>query len=814
MTNEANGRREATFSLGLLLLSAAVLLLEVGQVRIFSFFLWHHVTYLVVTVTLLGFAAGGTWLAVSRKVVGELRAARAAFLFGTLALATFWVLARNPIAVLPQADMRFPALSATLSYLYLVVPFFCGGLAVTAALDGDGKRVSRRYGVNMIGSALGCLLVMPLLRACGGAGVVLAAAALALLGGAFLWLGAGRRLAAAGAALAALVVCAFIGQADALLPFPVAAGKTLDLKLKSGEPLLESRWDPICRIDVVGNEEKDPLLLVFQDGDAPTSIPAAEMSSDLIVGSHPALGYLLALDKTAWRSRDKALVIGVGGGPDLKTALLMGAQEVTGAEINASTAALMRGRFSAYSGGLYDDPHVQVIVADGRSVVARSREKYDIIQIRGADTYAALATGANIVAESYLYTMEAIRDYLDHLTDQGVLVIMRFRFYPPRETLRLAGMAARALKERGVAEPERHIAVINIDLGGDTARYAYTVVKKTPFNAEELKRFHQFCEELPQSRQYHPAFLPGGENEAEFQGYLDAITAGEEEARAFEETYPYAIDPVTDDRPFFFQYFRRADVLGERAEEKGRSYFHSVIGYGPAGLQVLWLSLIVSLVLIAALVLGPLMFLRREGLKVAGGWRLVVFFTALGLAYLAVEIATMQRLTLYLGHPLKALGLGLTTFLLASGLGAAFSARVAPGTERRGVFRGAALAALCLVLHIVAVPAVFRGTLFLDDWQRDVLAVSVIAPLAFFMGMPFPLGLRLARATSTPLLPWAFGVNGGASVIASVLAILFAMERGFSAVLVACVVLYALAAVALPLGASRLSSSEPEGRGG
>lgn len=800
MTNEANGRREGTFSLGLLLLSAAVLLLEVGQVRIFSFFLWHHVTYLVVTVTLLGFAAGGTWLAVSRKVVGELRAARSAFLFGVCALATFWVLARNPIAVLPQADMRFPALSATLSYLYLVVPFFFGGLAVAAALDGDGKRVSRRYGVNMIGSALGCLLVMPLLRACGGAGVVLAAAALALLGGAFLWFGAGRLLAGAGAALAALVACAFIGQADALLPFPVAAGKTLDLKLKGGEPLLESRWDPICRVDVAGDEARAGGLLLFQDGDAPTSIPAAAASSDDIVASHPALGYLLALDVSGkpWRSRDKALVIGVGGGRDVKTALLMGASEITGAEINASTAELMRDRFGAYCGGLYTDPRVQIIVADGRSVVARSGEKYDIIQITGADTYAALASGANIVAESYLYTMEAIRDYLDHLTDQGVLVVMRFRFYPPRETLRLAGMAARVLKEKGAAEPERHIAVINIDLGGETARYAYTVVKKTPFGAAELMRFRQFCEELPQSRQYHPAFLQGGENEPEFQGYLDAITAGEEEARAFEEAYPYAIDPVTDDRPFFFQYFRRADVLAERAEEKGRSYFHSVIGFGPAGLQVLWLSLIVSLLLIAVLVLGPLLFLRRGGLKVAGGWRLVLFFSALGLAYLAVEIATMQRLTLYLGHPLKALGLGLTTFLMASGLGAAFSARFALGAERRGAFLGAALAALCLVLHIVAVPAVFRGTLFLADWQRDALSVSVIAPLAFFMGMPFPLGLRLARASAAPLLPWAFGVNGGASVIASVLAILFAMERGFSAVLVACVLLYVLASLALP----------------
>ncbi len=814
MTHATDRRREGPIALGLLLLSAAILLLEVGQVRIFSFILWHHVTYLVVTVTLLGFAAGGTWLAVSRRPVDEVRAGRGAIWFAVLAVATFALLARHEIEALPKQDSRLPAVRATVSYLYLVIPFFFAGIGVAAALEGSGRVVSRRYAVNMIGSALGALLAMPVIRGFGGAGVVLVAAGLAFAGGGALLFGRGRTAGAAGAGLAAVASFALLGVGERVLPFPCASGKTLDFELDRGADHLVSIWDPICRIDVVGDEATDPMLRLYQDGDAPTWIPSdAKLNRDGLMLNHMALGYLLTFDPATRSSRDDALVIGVGGGLDLKTALLMGAKRVTGAEINRSTATMMRERFGAYTGHVYDDPRVTIEVADGRSVVARSDQKYDIIQITGADTYAALASGANIVAESYLYTQEAIDDYLDHLNDDGVVCVLRWRFYPPRETLRLVGMAARSLAARGVEDPGRHIAVINVDSegtpgrdAGERARYAVTIVKRTPMTEGEVNVLRRFCTETARAHAYSPAYLPGGEGEPEFVAYVDAIRRGEAAAAEFEAGYAYAVDPVSDDRPFFFQFFRGRDVLAEREEEKGKEHFAAVIGLGPAGLQVLWLSLGASLVLVLLLVVVPLGAFRRDGLKVSGGLRLVVFFSAVGLAYLAVEIATMQRLTLYLGHPLKALGLGLTTFLLGSGLGAALSARVAPGSERRGALFGALGVVAMLILHIVFVPDVLRATLHLSDAARDAVAVGLIFPLAFLMGMPFPLGLRHARSVAGPLLPWAFGVNGGASVVASVVAILFAMEFGFAAALGVCVGLYLLAAVTLPARGADVSA--------
>lgn len=804
MTESEKPGSQTAASVALLLLSAAILLLEVGQVRVFSYILWHHVTYLVVTVTLLGFAAGGTAMAVLPGRGGVWRSTSASLLFGLLSLLTFGVMARHQIELLPEADVSLPALRATLHYLYLVVPFFFAGMGVAAALDGDGPQVSRRYAVNMIGSAAGCLLATPVLRAFGGGGVVLATAALTFLAAFFFARAAGRRVLAT----SSLGLCVLAGLAlpwaDSLLPFPVAAGKTLDMELRKGVPLIATYWDPICRIDVVGDEAGRDALHVYQDGDAPTWIPSKHQEEGAFASSHLALAYMPKLVPGTTARRDKALVIGVGGGHDIRTALVMGATRVVGAEINASTAEMMRDRFSDYSGGLYSDLRVEIIVADGRSVVARSDEKFDVIQITGADTYAALASGANLVAESYLYTQDALDDYMEHLTDQGMLAVLRWRFRPPRESLRLVGMAALALKKLGVEDPSKHIAVVNVDSTGSLfdghevqARYAVTLVKRTPLTDGERAQFRRFAKEHPTGN-YSIAYLPGDPSEPEFEGYLGAIREGDAAQRAFEDAYAYAIDPVSDDRPFFFQFFRGRDVVGDRAEEKGKEHFWSVIGLGPAGLQVLWYSMAAAVLLVILLVIAPLVVFRRSGLAVPGGGRLVVFFIAVGLAYLMVEIATMQRLTLYLGHPLFALSLGLTTFLVGSGLGAAWSARIAEGSERKGAAIGALVVVVLLAFHAFGVPKVLEATLDLSTPARATLAVLMIAPLAFFMGFPFPLGLRRARAQAPRLLPWAFGVNGGASVIASVLAILFAMDYGFAAVLLFGAGLYLLASLALP----------------
>ncbi len=797
-------RSERLAAFGLFLLSAAILLLEVGQVRIFSFILWHHVTYLVVTVTLLGFAAGGTCAALIRCVDPAARAARAAFWFALMSVAVFALLAHHQIALLTSTEGSNPALKAAFAYLYLVVPFLFGGLAVAAALDGEGRQVSRRYGVNMIGSALGAILSLLVLPHVGGGGLVLVTGALAALGAGCFATSANRRVLAALSIVLALACGLGIPFADRLFPFQVAPGKSLAADLARGEPLLETRWDPICRVDVIGDEARSEGLHVTQDGDAPTMILSERARARHVQSlSQYILGYALETGHL-----DNVLVIGVGAAQDVATAISMGAKHVVGAEINRSTADLITKRFDAYAGHLMTDPRVSLELKDGRSLVARTHDKFDVIQLTGADTYAALAAGANLVAESYLYTMEAMRDYLDHLNDDGVLAVLRWRFDPPREDLRLFGMAARAFVERGETDPAAHLAVISVKVKTDStpgapqvdAAYSVTLVKKSAMTQKDVQTLRQFCTQRADKDRFTLSFVKGGTNERPYQDFVDAIAKGDDAARTFEDAYPYAIDPVTDDRPFFFQYYRGKDVVG--SDEGGKPHFLSVVGGGPAGLQVLWYSLVGSILLVVVLVLLPLLVFRRGGLRVEGATRQVVYFTAVGLAYLAVEIVTLQRLTLYLGHPLKALGAGLLAFLVFSGLGAATTARVAPGRERRGAGLACCVVVLLLAAHALLVPKLYTATLSMDDDVRLWIAIAALAPIAFAMGFPFPLALRQARAAAPALLPFAFGVNGAASTVASAAAILFAMDFGFSRVLAGAAALYLIAAFALPRSAT------------
>jgi hypothetical protein len=642
----------------------------------------------------------------------------------------------------------------------------------------------------------------------GGAGLVLLAAALGAIGSAALAFAAGRRTLAGIAALGVVAALAALPERERIFPFTVARGKALALAEEMGRPIPFTGWDPICRVDVVGDPARDPVLNVFQDGDAPTWIPSARVDyAKTLPANHYGLGYAIAIDPKNPQKppRENALIIGVGGGGDLKTALVMGTERIVGAEINPTTAAMMRGPFRDYSGGIYDDPRVTIEIKDGRAVVAGTDEEFDQIQITGADTYAALASGANLTAESYLYTIEAVRDYLTHLSENGVLCVLRWRFFPPREELRFVGLCGKVLKELGAADPRRHIAVVNVSAKGDAiagvnvdAHYALTIVKRTPLTDYEIGFIRKFVRFHPQKDAYGVAYLPGEPSEPEFQGYLDAIAAGEAETEKFEDDYAFAIDTVTDDRPFFFQFFRLRSLFSADTGTGGRFHFHDVIGAGPAGLQVLWLSLAGAVVLVLVFVFAPLALFRREGLSVAGAKRSALFFVCVGVAYMAIEMATVQRLTLFLGHPLKALGVGLSTFLLASGLGAFTTGRIGLGLETARGRAAALVVAALAVAHAFLLPRFFAACEGFGPDERVILAIVAIAPLAFAMGMPFPLGLRAVRQTAPPLLPWALGVNGGASVIASVGAILLAMEIGFRAVLLVAAAIYVAAALTMP----------------
>lgn len=849
-------------SLGIALISAATLGVEVLQTRLFSVMLWHHLTYMVVTVTLLGFAAGGSLLAIAPRlgrIGGDPRGPVAACcgLFGLSLIGAFALLAHSELDTLDIEQDRLKYFWLFAHYAYLVVPFAFAGGAIAIALTEVKQRVHATYFWNLLGSAAGSVLFVLLIRPLGGPGLLFAFASLAGFAGLCSAHGARGAFAMFARILSVLALLVWPALLVAphlqkeLVPMEPARSKAMRSYseffypeianyFRSQDPqypaldksLEQTRWTPLCRLDTLpippslADAKKDreqpgtgprSQVHVFQDGDAPTVIWSKRYAEENAFDKHfYGLGYRLVKDP-------KVLIIGPGGGNDIETALHWGASDVTAVDINGDTLQLVQNEFKDYTGDVYKRPKVRAVHSEGRSFLRREGGTYDLLQMSGTDTYAALSSGSYIFSESYLYTEEAFDDFFAHMSEDGVICVIRFNFEPPRETLKLVGTAGRSLRKLGYSgDLAKHFLVVHqVDrqamgmieyLRGqkrqlpkdadlfekEPIRYSFTLMRKKPFGQDDLQKIQAAVQGMNQPTVEHTIYYSGGlvdQPDNHYTKLLAAVAKGPEAEKAFHDSYEFNTTPATDDKPFFFHLHTWKDVHLFR-DRKSDSGYAGLAGKEPIGLYIMLALLVQTVVATLLLVILPLF---RLGTAKRGGqsrFRVLVFFTALGLAYLLVEITTIQRFVLYLGHPTYSLTAGLAGFLLFSGLGSWLAGACGAGKKTAMV---AALLVVCaLVAHNVWLPGFLRDTLAASEFMRVVYTMVWIAPVAFLMGIPFPTGLKLLEGESEKLVPWAFGVNGAASVLSSIVSIILAMEAGFTAVFWTAALLYAIAAFTVP----------------
>ena len=800
--------------LGIFLVSLSVLALEVLQTRLFSLMLWHHVTYFVVTITLLGFAASGTAMAIFPGLYRGRAAAKASLYALFFALTTFLSL-RLLAALRPQtlggSWSSVDVAALFFSYFYLVIPFFFAGLSVGVLLKAMTSRAGALYAANLAGSGVGCFLFVLVITPLGGAAVTLLTAFIAALGAlALAWEDGGRGIrgiSLGGAALFLALTAAARFSPEGVLPVPVAQSKLLAREISQGKKIERSIWSPLCRIDVVPVDPEEKR--VYQDGDAPTTIWSGRKAAAFPYDTYfYSLGYL-ALQGI----RPDVLVIGPGGGIDVETALHYRARSVYAVEINPVTLEMVREDYRNFSArgrkyAVFEFPQVRPVASEGRAWVRRSPLKFDLIQMTGTDTYAALASGAYVFSESYLYTEQAFREYLEHLKKDGVVAVLRFRFEPARESLKLASIAAKALRDMGVRDPGSHILVVNITIplgpaqkkliGIDEMLYAVTLVKKSPWTAAQVARYGKWISWVDgkgYSARFGFAPAAGGGKPKGDKEYLEFFAAAAAGGLAgFYEGYPYDVEPITDDRPFFFKFHKWSSFLGGK-EKVGRLDYEALAGRDPIGLKILLSLLVFVSLAVLVLVILPLFFLPGGGRSPQKG-RVFIYFFGIGLGFIFAEVASLQRFVLFLGHPTYSLTVVLFSFLLFMGLGS-LASQAGRARNTAPLRTALGLVLLFLLLHVFLLPSLFRTFLSSPEGIRMLVAVFVIAPLAFFMGFAFPLGLRITGGLGGRLVPWAWGVNGAASVIGSVLAVILAMAGGFTLVLGLSTLFY-LAALLLP----------------
>ena len=798
------------FGLAISAISAAALGYEILLMRLFSIIQWHHFAYMIISLALLGIGASGAvltlareWLAPRFAVVFPVSAA----LFGVTAVASFALAQRVPFNPLELAwDGRQLAYLVEV-YLLLAVPFVFAGGCVGIALAWFKDRVGRIYRFDLIGAGSGALAVVAALfvlspadclRLIGALGF--AAAALACLDAA---LGRRRRAAAALAVLG--VVAALATPAEWLAP-RLSPYKGLSLALTvSGAEVIGERSSPLGLLTVVRsprvpfrhapglslrNTVEPPRQIgVFTDGDAMTAI--TRFDGDLAPLAY--LDHQTSALPYHMLERPSVLVLGAGGGADVLLALSHQARAVDAVDLNRQMIGLVRDDFADFAGAIYDRDGVRVHAADARAFAAKGSGRYDLVFISLLESRAVSAAGVHALSGSTLYTVEAFGDYLARLAPEGLLAVTRWLRLPPRDTVKLFATAVAALERAGVDRPETRLALIR---NWDTATL---VVKNGALSDADIAAIRAFCAERAFDVAYYPGMRRQEANRHNLlaEPYLfDAATALLGSApEVFLRDYKFHVAPATDDRPYFFRFFKWR-VLPELLSLRGRGG-NALIEWG----YLIVIATLVQAVLASALlILAPLVRLRRGRAGAPAGFgegtRVVVYFFALGLAFLFVEIAFIERFTLFLGHPLYAAAVVLSGFLVCAGLGSGVSARL----QQRlgGAAIGVAVAAIAAVAsaYLVALPPLFAALRPAPDAAKIALSIALIAPLAFAMGMPFPLGLaRLARR-APGWIPWAWAINGCASVVSAVLAIVLAIHLGFTAVVGLAVALYIVAALA------------------
>jgi hypothetical protein len=773
------------------LVAGAGVLFQLVLTRVFSFTLWHHLAFMIISVALLGFAVSGVVLRLRARPGADpaVRASWAALGFAVSLVAACSVVARMSFDPMRLAQEPAQMLSLALAYGVLLVPFAFAGLAVISLLDGYVAGADRLYGSDLIGAGLGCVVAVAAIQKVGAEGALFLAAAAAATGA--LLLAQVRQtqsrpqiVAAAGVALGfALCAPAVSGVLPRLPGASKAMRAVLDPVRYPDARIAHTEWNAISRIDVVErsasvswivNTKTRPEIpsqtLIVIDGDAATPI---------LPGGDPAalrfLGDMVSAAPLAAFRPKHTLVIGAGGGVDVLAALHHGAERVDAVEVNPAIAALMKGPRAEESGRLYHRPDVRLHVAEGRSFVRHGDARYDAIQISLVDTFAASSSGAYSLMEGYLYTVEAFQDYLARLEPDGFVTITRWLAEPPRETLKLCTVAAAALRRAGVTRPGEHIVVLG------QAHVGNVVVKRSPFSPEDVARLT----EVARARQFDVIHAPGLELRANpFSTYLSAA-----DPEAFVAAYPFDISASTDDSPFFFQFGRWKDI-GSLARGAGES------GMLLSGRLILLLVLVQSLAASAVLVVLPMLGRRRE-LQEAGRGSVGVLglFFLIGVSFMLIEITLMQRFTLFLGHPLYAIALVLAVLLCSAGAGSLAARRLLPSGGRAWpIFL--ALVVLILIEDLLC-RAVFGHALGLGLASRLAIGVLLIAPLGFLLGMPFPAALmRLGR--DSPLVGWAWAANGCASVVGPIVASLLAIDVGFSAVMAVAAAGYAAAYAVFP----------------
>ncbi|MFP3928906.1 MAG: hypothetical protein ACLFUP_08380 [Desulfobacteraceae bacterium] len=787
--------------------SACVLAHQILLMRILSYSLWHHLASMVISMALLGFGSAGSFLfllrgPLSRAQDGALTvlAALAALSF-PVSLLAFESAGLDPLRLAWDAGEW---LDMGAAYLSLSLPFLLSGSVVAIILSRAGERTPGMYAFDLMGAGCGALGVVPVLFLGFPWELVVPLAGVLLLAAVPCALASRRSLGALACIALSAGLTVFIFQTGGLEP-KIHESKGLPVALNYPDARVEAvRTGPTGVVHAVGSDfihHAPGLSLAYEsgrgglpeqkglfvDGDGPLSVTRWRGKLD----SLEFLDYTPQALPYHVRRPLRAAVIGAGGGSEVLLSVFHRTPEIVAVESSLEVAELMTGPLDDFSGRVFTRAGVALIKDDPRRFFSAFHGKFDLVQLTLSQAFGAASGGAGAAREEYLYTTEAFCSYLERLTERGLLSVTCWLKAPPRDSLRVTATALEALAGLGYSAPERHVVFIR------SWQTATVLVSRRPFTRAEITKVKEFCRERSFDTAYYQGMPEEEANRYDIQPspwyYQGARSLTEGGGEAFLEGYVFDVSPTYDDRPYFSHFFR-----WDRAAELLRHFEWEWLPRMESGYLFVLATLVQASIAGLVLVFLPVFFLRRSGRREAqasqGIGPCLLYFACPGLGFMMFEMALLPEQALVLADPVYAASAVIGGILVFAGLGSA-SIR-ALGAEGRGFVWLAAAGLLAWVLLREAAAGNVAGEVL--RWGapgRIVFTMITLAPCAFILGWPFPLGLRALGRVRPSLVPWAWAVNGCASVAGAVLGKCLAMSLGFRAVLLVGCCLYVLAAV-------------------
>ena len=762
---------------GVFLIAFSTLAFEITLTRILSVVSWYHLAFFAVSSSMLGMTAGATTVFLKPESYQRSHLNRA---LGRACLAYGWsipislvIICLIPLGLWQSALSLFSICIVTLA---CSLPFYFSGIVVTAALTQYDLSAGKVYATDLLGASFGCLLVLAALEVIDAPSLVLLCAPVGLAAGlCFAWQQPERgdtwRL------LLSLFLLLLVVPLNATTSYGIRP-LVIKGRLHTNAPWLE-RWNSFSRIAVTpefigppqlwGPSYKAPLHPIRQhdmniDGEAGTVIRRFHALEDIehLRFDVTNLGYYL-------RPTGGACIVGVGGGRDLQTALLFGHKRVVGIDVNPIFVDLLENEFRSFA-GLADRTEVALVVDEARSYLSRTNEEFALLQMSLIDTWASTGAGAFSLSENALYTVEGWQVFLKRLAPGGIFTVSRW--YNPQklgETGRLASLAVASLLEAGINEPARHLVMAT------NHNVCTLLVSQKPFTDDEIAAVKSICADL----QYDLAFVPGGTVKDDT---LHMILAARSiiDLSKVTQTQGYNYSPPTDEDPYFFNMIQLRQIFSIEMLNKQPA---GVIKGNLMATFVLGVLILVLLLLTFATVVIPLVIKgRREaehGNRLKISWPMAIYFSLIGAGFMFVEIALLQKFSVFLGHPVYALGIVLFTIIASTGVGSFVSEKIqltrAPLIYIYPVVTAAVIIAAPSVLSRVSAAMITANTM-----TKILTTILILFPLGMLLGCFFPTGMKLSQQLGRGETPWYWALNGIFGVLCSAVAVLISIYAGIS----------------------------------